>query len=378
MKKSVAIITFHSWINGNLNYGATLQAYALTEVVSRLGHPVELIDYIPENVPAGNPLKEVYRRLFRYFLSRRIPSAKRRGYAGFLRRHGRLGPVCYRSFQALEAKPPQAEIYLVGSDQVWNTDIFHGALYPAFFLGFGSPQKRVAYASSFGSHEVDPVHRERIAELLAAFDSIAVREASGQELVHELLGKAAPAVETVLDPTLLLEDYAPVIEPMETDGMLLAYLFYPGEDELRCLRETAAAMGLQPALIADAPRPEFAGVRTVCCNSPAQWLGALHGAAGVVTNSFHGTVFSTLFEKPFVSLLGQASGIANRNTRSQNLAALLGITDHLTVERSSSLWKKLLEQQPDWPKVRDKLALARRHSMNYLTQALEISAGEKG
>ncbi|QBG45959.1 polysaccharide pyruvyl transferase family protein [Verrucomicrobia bacterium S94] len=366
---SVAIITFHLWINGNLNYGATLQAFALARVVAEMGFPVQLIDYIPEPLPANDIFRSVYRRIFRWKVSRRIPGAKRKGFEEFLRTHGYLSRNRYASLEALRANPPEADIYLAGSDQIWNTQIFHGELYRAYFLDFGDPKARISYASSFGSANNEKKYDVEIGNLLSEFSHLAVRESSGAEIVKRLL-PGTQRVETVIDPTLLLEDYTPFVRSVDVQGCLLAYLFHPSETEVDALKKTARNLGLIPAVISDVSSAVFEGCRIIPCNSPAEWLGAFRGASAVVTNSFHGTVFSILFEKPFVSLLSDEQGVANRNTRVLNLASKLGVEPQLLNQYDPELWTGRLQAPINWETVRSLLIEERSRSKEYLVRAL--------
>ncbi len=368
---SVAIITFHWWINGNLNYGATLQAVALAAVIEQMGRSVELINYIPEIIPTEGKLKTLYRHWFRKRITNKVPAEKRQGFETFLQQYGRMGKREYTSLNELRAHPPKADIYISGSDQIWNTDIFHDCLFPAFFLDFGSPKKRVAYASSFGSGEVSVKHTAQISRMLSKYSAIAVREKSGAEIAERLVKNTVP-VRTVLDPTLLLENYNELLTPMETKGRLLAYLFYPGEEEINLLKTVADEIGMLPAIIGDAGQPDYDGIEKIICNSPAEWMGAIKSAGAVVTNSFHGTAFSIMFKRPFVSLLSADSGQTNRNTRVQNLAAKLDLEDQLTEKRDAKLWQQKLETSIYWQSVHGRLGVARADSMAYLADALTL------
>ncbi len=369
-RRSVAVITFHSWINGNLNYGASLQAYALCKAIDQLGHPVELIDYIPEVIRGKSKLKNFYRSIFRFFIACKVPRNKRRGFCDFMKKYCFLGTRTYRSLDALVQHPPAADVYLSGSDQVWNTRIFHGILFPAFFLGFGAvSKKRVSYASSFGTHEPDLRLKSQIGALLTPFSSIAVREKSGVDVIEKMLGDQV-AVSSVLDPTLLLQDYEEILEPMNTTGMLLAYLFKPTDEDIALLKQTASKLSLKPGLIWDKRMHRFNAVELVECNSPSQWLGAMKHADSIITNSFHGTVFSILFEHSFVSLLADDKEAANRNTRVLDLLAKLGVKDKTTVLRDVDTWLTILEQPPSWPHVNEKLSKERKISLAYLQGAI--------
>ncbi len=369
--RSVAVITFHSWINGNLNYGANLQAYALCKAIKQLGHPVELIDYVPEIISSGSKLKDVYRRAFRTFISWKVPKDKRNGFRDFTRKYCFLSERKYRNLNELNQNPPAADVYMSGSDQVWNTNIFHGALFPAFFLGFGpASKKRVSYASSFGTHEPDLSLKSEIIDLLKQFSSIAVRENSGVDVIHNMLGDDTD-VSAVLDPTFLLQDYEDVMEPMDTQGMLLAYLFKPTEEDVECLRQTADKLSLKPALIWDERMARFLGIELVECHSPAQWLGAIKNADAMVTNSFHGTVFSILFQHSFVSLLSNDKNVANRNTRVLDLSAKLGVKKNVTASRDLDSWLAILKEPVSWTEVGQNLSNEREDSLAYLRSAIQ-------
>lgn len=305
----VAVITLHT----PLNFGSALQAYALCRVLQDLGHDVELVDYhrpthsgwqMAKRRFADHPGSSITRawhlvdrsieamiagQKFRAFLQSMTPLTRRR----------------YRSVHELTAKPPLADVYLTGSDQVWNS-VYNGGVEHAFYLAFAPPSaRRVSYAASFGLDELPVDEHEDTRALLAKYDAVAVREQAGLPILRKLgLGGT-----TVLDPTLLLsqEQWAAVADPHAAAGDYV--LVYSVEQDRMT---TAAEVARTVANARNAPvyqvtfgghRRHIAGVdRTFHFTSPTEFLALFANAGFVVTSSFHGTAFSLIFSKQFYSI----------------------------------------------------------------------------
>ena len=197
----IGIITYH-WA---FNYGAVLQAYALQTYLEKLGHKVEFINYIPKNQKVS---------ILRKFIGRNIESTKlklktlRREliFKPFVKKL-HIGEIKYQSYQELLKTPPNYDVYITGSDQVWNNKLVcsinedNAISYP-YYLDFGDESIiRVAYAPSFGSSEISSDLKINIKKCLSRFNSISVREKSGVEIVKSLGYSDAKLMP---DPTFLL------------------------------------------------------------------------------------------------------------------------------------------------------------------------------
>jgi polysaccharide pyruvyl transferase WcaK-like protein len=263
------------------------------------------------------------------------------------------------------------DAFVVGSDQVWRPRYSPSILnfYLDFLDDIKSPAKRIAYAASFGvdDWEYSSELTEKCKSLAQKFDSISVRERSAVELCRNKLGVPA---EWVVDPTLLLEpaDYGPLIswcEKKPATGCVLAYVLDPAPEKRSIAESVGRAVGANVFSI----KPEYsitqARAKDVAkCRFPSVegWLQAFHDASFVVTDSFHGTVFSILFNKPFIAIGNSARGMA----RFKSLLSQFGLTDRL-VESPEGVSSVLIHAPVDWVNVNDKreqLAKAGRKFLN--------------
>lgn len=312
------------------NLGASLQAYALAEYLKSLGHQVEIIDYKPDYLSRHYALWEVFNPRFdrpvlrELYLMAKLPERlkgrlgrRKREFDSFTHAMLPLTAKTYHSCGELRQEPPDSAVFFAGSDQIWNA-LFPNGKDPAFYLDF-VPQGRVkaSYAASFATDAVPEAYREQIAGWLKGLNCISVRERSAVKLVEELgISGAVP----VLDPVFLLTaDQWKQIEKKIVDGeeYLLVYDF-DGNDAVReYARRLAASRGWKIYSV-------FANDYCDRCFSeegPLGFLNLVRNARFVVSNSFHATAFSLIFQKQFV-VFNRAEKI---NTRMRDLTEAAGI-----------------------------------------------------
>lgn len=361
------------------NYGAELQAHALQRKLESMGYDAEVIDYPFYKNPVHRPtrlssplfplppIRRVKEACFPLLTRlRELPwcrTAARRHAAmeRFHREHTRLSPRTFRSMDELYAATMRYDVFMTGSDQVWNPQMLT-SMDPYFLTFAPSGARRVAYAASFGVARLPLTARSLFADRLARYDAISVREAEGVSIVRDLIGRDP---EHVLDPTLLLtaEQWATVAEPTTVQRpYVLLYELFPSLYTLKIALVVAQRLRAQLVRLGSSPWGRHGLV--VGEAGPAQFLGLFRDAAGVVTNSFHGTAFACSFDKPFLSVVPRRMANSGRLT---GLLDRLGLTAHLLVEGAP-----VPEDVPATP-GRDAallLAAAREHSVRYLRQAL--------
>lgn len=256
------------------------------------------------------------------------------------------------------------DLFVVGSDQVWNPTFRHGC--PTDFLRFADPGRRVAYAASFGISELPGHYAAPYRTMLAGIDEISVRESSGAGLVHDLIGRKVPVV---LDPTMLvplarwhqLADRA----PGPAGGPFLGtYLLWTGDRSThRSIRGLARARGLRTRelMAPGAHRPEFYGVEN--------FLRTIRDAEFLITDSFHSTLFALLFRTP-VRVISRGAG---QDDRIESLLA------HFGIDPSDAFG--CAGQAPTAPLVEDPegaLAALREQSLRWLSDAITAAAAGDG
>lgn len=340
------------------NYGAEMQAYATVKALEMLGHEVELIDFRlyepPHTLRAlmGCALRSIApaETVFERFWREKLPHVTRH----------------YKSLDELRANPPHADLYLVGSDQVWNESIV-GDREAAFLLDFGDEKvRRMSYASSIGVSEwrfskdfTDAARRQ-----FRKFSAISCREATGAEVLSRQFGLE---VRQVLDPTLLHTDYGEITGSISEQKTLVFYPLSPEDTSAEPFcRELAGRLNLR---YVNANPYVFVPFTHVAWrrNSIGRWLGDIAGAALVVTGSFHGLAFSLVHHRQFILINDNKQG---RNSRMTDLLACLGLENRLFRSVQEAMDAKAWEEKIDYERVDEKLNVARRESWNYLKQNL--------
>lgn len=347
------------------NYGGLLQAYALQAYLKRLGCEVETLDRRVEG--AGKiPLKRHGLNLARLALGRikSLPTQSRKALvlselADFRDRRLILSPTI-DSEQAVRDyyRERRFDAFVVGSDQVWRPRYSPSILnfYLDFLDDIKCPAKRIAYAASFGvdDWEYASEQTEKCKNLAQKFDAISVRENSAVELCTEKLGVTA---QCVVDPTLLLEpaEYETLIAECEESpnaGCVLSYVLDPAPEKRAIAENAGRVLGAEMFSI----KPEYSVTQVRAkdiekCRFPSveDWLQAFHDASFVVTDSFHGTVFSILFNKPFIAVGNSDRGMA----RFESLLSQLGLTERLVAD-PREVSQELLHSQIGWDAVNHK------------------------
>ena len=359
------------------NYGGILQNWALQQVLIRMGHSPVTVDCAsrPGMSFRWNLLKTDVKTLMYRFVGvgnlRWTMREKRRFLAevagplnDFVRREIVSERVPYRSMAKMSGR---LDAWIVGSDQVWRP-VYNPDL-DVTFLKFARniPVRKVAYAASFGvdEWEYSDSQTSRYRSLAGLFDSVSVRERSGVALCEKYLGVEA---SVVLDPTMLLsqEDYSELCGSTPRRGdRLVAFFLDPTDEKIELAGRMASEQGLtldlvQPFGLAGMNRHEAGGFRM---RGVEEWLRSMMEAGAVLTDSYHGTVFSILFEKDFWVLVNPGRG----TSRFDSLLDTLGLTDRTVNPSAPDLAKT---ETPDWTSVRNRLDSLRGDSLAFLEKAL--------
>jgi hypothetical protein len=360
------LVTFHA----AHHYGAMLQACALAKTAAAVAGECELIDYVrPDNLEAGR----VFQRGFSPGVTARNLHSLLR-YSAFRRRYGRfenfvqevmrLSPERYLTIDEITAAPPRYDVTICGSDQIWNPFIFHEQRFdPVFFASFAQSGRKVAYAPSFGAAAVEGAVADELRGLVQGFSHLSAREARGAEILGRASGREVPVV---LDPTLLMEkdEWAALAAPPppEDKPYLLCYFVSPPGRLTRFINDIKRNRGAGAVQLAGTRR-KAPGVGNVVFDAgPREFLSLFQNAAFVLTNSFHGAVFSILFEKPFVCSAG--GGEDGQSSRTGNLLATLGLSGRLIANGETDI------TDIDYNSVGERLRAERERSMAYLRAAL--------
>jgi len=358
----IGVLTFHA----AHNYGAVLQAYGTQEYLRSLGHDVEIIDYRPEYIVTPyklidskrifykNPLKTVKRLFGEVMIFRRL-----------LLRYNRFNKFINERFnlssRVSDTVPPDYDAYIFGSDQVWNPKITKG-FDQVFFGGFTAKpgSRKIAYAASMEAIDLTAPQKDFFTKALKNLDSIGVREFQLQELLQPL---SAKPISTVLDPTLLLEssEWEKIaVQPKIDQKYVLVYQVRVNEATLKIANDLARQIGGVVVQLGGHVDWKYVNRRYQSA-SVEEFLGWIKYADCVVTTSFHGTVFASIFNRPFYTISLHDGG----DSRSGSLLKSLGLSERLISLDTSPFFTEI-----DYSDVNIKLNEIRKESYKFLQNAL--------
>ncbi len=370
--KAAGLITFH-FAN---HYGAQLQAYATMRAVEQLGTPCELIDY---RLPHTTQTNRLYRKGMspktllingHTLLHHKALRRRNERFAAFVTEKMHCSKMQYESNEALRAAPPVYDLYIAGSDQIWSPSIFaNGRFDPAFFLTFATEGRKISYASSFGGTSIPESMEDELEQYLQSFDAVSARETRTQEILEHVMDQKVP---TVLDPTLLLtgETWGEIAVPPQIEGpYILCYFISDYSNLLPYLQELKEKTGY-PVIQLAGMRRRVPGTKKIILDAgPQEFLGLFQHAAYVLTNSFHGTVFSLQFEKPFFTAVSPKEQKHPEQSRIYHLLNLVGQTGRIVgLEHTVPI-----EEAIDYGSIRKRMAEEREHSLSFLRNNLEAA-----
>lgn len=389
--KKIGIVT--QWESSD-NYGQQLQCWALQYCLKQKGLEPYLIRYTPAFVPSSPPspfyirlLKAIlivpavmrlleihrYKKQFKLIAENRRLS-KMREFQQFREKYLSLSPVVYHGLNELQKNPPEADTYIVGSDQVWWFPLDKKE-HEVWYLNFGKEDViRASYAASFGMDSYPEELKDKLKTQLAKFNCISVREETGRKICEEV---GYDAVH-VVDPTLLLnrEDYDSVfdITKKESQEILIYSLNYSSKKDIPWNEikkfvkhqsykvKVITASGYIPA------RELFEGVDYEYATIP-QWIEAIANSQLVIASSFHGIVFSIIYHTNFVYVPIKGEH-ARGNSRVWELLHDLGLENMIWDEQKHMRY--YINERIDWTIIDEKLKLKRQSSIDYINKSLTI------
>lgn len=366
----IGVITLHKV----RNYGSVLQTYATQEVLSGLGYEASIIDYCSYRFQEKNRLSDEYSRFkFKYknglvhlaFNAMLSPSLwlQRKIFDSFLEERLTL-TRSYSSIEELEENPPEADVYCTGSDQVWNIKT-NGYVERPFYLDFGPVDKpRFAFSASFGRPKLDEDEALEIGLYLSRYTGIGVREKSSLAILKDL---GVQHFENTLDPTLVLAPsewikLTPVERPYNHKYILI-YEFNKSSGIAEYARKLSQITGYPIYRITYWYHERHHGEKCIVVPSVYEFLQLIRHAEYVLTNSFHATVFSTVFRVKFATIYPKAFSV-----RLEDYLLLVGLSDrHLnSIDKIERINKPI-----DYDRVHEKLAFERERTLTFVRDTLQ-------
>lgn len=363
----IKTITCHNVYNA----GASLQAYALVNYLKKLGHDVEIIDYVPEYLKhygltgVGNSkydkpvLREIYQLLKLPGRVKARYGRRKAEFDKFTKKYLPLTLVHYSSAQELCTMPPDADVIFAGSDQIWNT-LFPNGKDPAFYLQFAKEKTvRASYAASFAVEAIDTESQDNVKKWLSDLNYISVREKSGLDILSKM--GIFNGIQ-ILDPVFLLsaEEWKQLaIKRSFVDKYIFLYDFDCNEEIIKYVKCLSKKNGWK---IYSFFKNEHAD-RSFEKEGPEVFLSLIKDAQMIVSNSFHATAFSVIFEKQFV-VFERTEKI---NTRMRDLLECLNLSNRLILNVGNILDEQLI----DYTNINEVLSRECAKAKGFISQVLE-------
>lgn len=337
------------------NPGSVYQAFALQKYLTDNSYETKIIDYTPSYFyDEGRKLKLIIKKVF----YRKLYKSREKKFEKFIKENMSLTKN-YVNYKELIDDNLVADCFIVGSDQLWNTDYKCGSDL-AYYLEFTDSTNKISYSTSVGKKYINESNRKMLLDHLKKFKKISVRESSTANLLSDLLDRP---VEFVCDPVFLLkkEDYLKfIIDDFCKDKYIVIYMS-PKNDVLDNVVEYYKKKGYKIYLIGGFTRRCYCDYHFKDVG-PREFLTFIYNAELVISTSFHATSFSIIFNKSFLVILPK-----NNSERIESLLNEIKLSDRIITETTN--YDKLLEI--DWKRTNELLSKYIDTSKQFLKDALD-------
>jgi len=351
-KMKIGILTFH-WA---VNYGAVLQAFALQKYLIDKGFKVEIINYKPYLIIAKQLIIKFINLDVKYF-------CRMINIMIFIKKNMILSNRMYLSNKQLMKNCKDYDLYISGSDQIWNTSFTikaEGKVTLSYYLNFvPSNKKRIAYAASFGTDQIPKKVKNIILPELKKYNYISVREYTGKLILDDLFINS----KIVLDPTFLIEkniynNLFSNIKYNKKDKDMFLYIIHNNQETTekivnyvchrlygkKCTNYGNSSIGIET------------------------WLKNIKGSKIVITNSYHGLIFALIFKILFIVI--PVEGI-QMNNRIFTLLNLTGLQERLIENYDESKINDLIKKKIEWKIVDERISNLRKESFDFIEKAIK-------
>lgn len=363
----VEIITLHFITN----FGSMLQTYATQIAIEKLGYEAEVMDFVPKGISFRGAIwpkndVPIWKKAIKFLPFLVVILVEFSDLNRFLKKYIHLSSKRYNCYQDIVNNIPVADVYLSGSDQVWNTQNNNPPEdLKAYYLGFAPEgKKRIAYAGSFGKNTFTPEEEAIIKEYIAKYDHISVREDDGINILHRF---GFDNGVHVVDPTLLLrgDDWRRFASVKKAPKP--GYVFVYNLNRNGLIKEVAQAIAKKKGVRIINFADTFDFIK--CAenrfgNSAEDFVNHIANADFVVTDSFHGTAFSLNLNRQVIVVKAP-----RYNSRIESILRMAGLMETRlvgTVEDGINALATPIDYQQVNPRLED----ARKKSFNYLKKAL--------
>ena len=365
----VDVITRHAVAN----YGSIIQAYATQKVIEDLGYECDIINYVREDEKDRNISKTLLKNSAKWnknFVTRMIFKIIQDpnyyiSYKKFCKFRKKLlkETIEYNTIEQLKNNLPDADIFCTGSDQVWGP-IGTSEYDEAYFLKFvPNDKKTIAYSSSFGKKDNNKSVIGNLKYLLSDYSKLLVREDTAVDIIKNA---GFENVEQVVDPVLLLKDvdFDKIIEePKIKEDYILVYQLHDNKKFEKYTQKIAKEKNMKLIRVSPSLTNFFKCGKTVYLPTPREFLGYIKNAKFIITDSFHGTAFSLIFNKKFVDIPPQ-----NGITRIESVLRVFGLENRLVKNYDEY---DILDKDIDYDRVNAIIDAQRLSSLQKLKDALK-------
>lgn len=354
MNKDIGIITLYD-LN---NYGNRLQNYAVASILKKMNYNSESV----LNVRGYDSVSYKIKNVAKYIIQKRY-----RAFCSF-NKNIKLSDIKIDNCKALSKKKVELlnqkyDFFITGSDQVWNPTLKRYSRLE--LLHFVPSQKRIAFSASFGIDELPNKFKDDFKNEIKAFKSISVREDVGKKIIQDDLGIEAD-VEVLVDPTMLLTaaEWDNVSKkPKQYKGQKYILNYFLGdleESKSKEIKKVAEKNGWIIINILDKNDSYY-------CSGPAEFLWLEKNAELICTDSFHSSVFSILYNRPFIIFEREQKGLEKMNSRLNTLLSKFKLENRRFTGKISDELLKC-----DYSQAKEILESEQKKSMNFLRDALDI------
>lgn len=371
------------------NYGTSLQAYASKLNLEKMGYEVDILAYKGSFIKGRDiRLKKLFMMFFNTIsspkllnktfktyqkkLTKEIPSEAKELFNDFTTTNLQVRRMNYREMKRY-AHSEETYALICGSDQIWSLASVY--VDPFYYLRFAPRNKRISYAPSFGNLEIKDYNKKTIAKYLNGFDKISVREKEGQQIVKILTGKNS---EVNIDPTLLInkDEWKSKINDkkiVEDEYALIYFLDSPTDLAVKNIILKIKEMGIKKIISIpynNQKLKEISNDIEVCSAGPLEFLNLIYNAKIVLTDSYHGMLFSINFNKEFYIYERDYGTAANQSSRIESILEILKLEKRFIKKEYQDLQEKIL-----WEETNKILEEQRKKSRDYLDRSLQKVVG---
>lgn len=388
-KKIGCVVIMHP---GQNNYGSSLQGFATVSKIGQLGYDYEIIRYnkkrsvkemlsqLPDMLKIGLVGQVCYRlhKKLDFMLHKeykRTRAIRTKAVDTFKAQYLDAKSRFYTGYEALHKGSLNYAAVMVGSDQVWGPFSLYSKFYNLLFVDEAIP--KFSYASSFGVSVIHPCQKKAVAGYLNRMDKIGVREQRGKEIVKELTGKEA---KVVLDPTLLLtrEEWETNIDESRCamdEPYILCYVLGERKDIRESIKELSRQTGIKIVNLPHIDNYHSMDDRLGDINlydvDPFDFIRLVRDAKYVATDSFHGSVFSILFHKKFLTFYRKdPKKKGSTHSRIDSLFDIFHVKDRIYTDGNI---RRQMEAEIDYGYVESKLSRMRIDSCIFLESCLKLA-----